>query len=127
MYIIRMFGEPCDKTAGLIWILFVAVAVIGQMRAFEKAGYNWWYAIVPFLAAYKFQQISFGKDKGWTFLIFLVPVIGWIFGFYSIFKFFRAYNVSTILAIVGLFFIPLMMIYVGFSDSVEYVGHQEMC
>ena len=126
MYITRVLGDSVNRSYGLLWTLFIVVSIIGQMRAFEKAGYNWWYAIVPFLSAYKLQQIAFGKDKGWTFVIFLVPVLGWLFAVYSILKFFKAYNISTILAIVGLFFIPLAMIYIGFSDSVEYAGAQEM-
>lgn len=126
MYITRALGDSVNRSYGLLWTLFVVVAIIGQMRAFEKAGYNWWYAIVPFLARYKFQQIAFGKDKGWTFIIFLVPVLGWLFFFYSVFKFYRAYGLPTGLAAVGLFFIPITMIYIGFSDSVEYTGPREL-
>lgn len=126
MYITRMFEGSLNRTYDFLWALFVIITIIGQMRAFEKAGYNWWYVIVPFLGSYKFQQIALGEDKGWTFLIFFIPVVGWIFAMYSVFKFYRAYDMPTGLAVVGLFFTPFMMIYLGFSDSFSYKGPQEM-
>lgn len=126
MYIYNFFKDSLDSVYGMLWCLFIILSLIGQMRLFEKAGEKWWYAIIPFYNAYVFQKITFGADKGWTFILFIVPVLGPLFAIYSLFKFFRAFGLNTGLAVVGIIVTPFVMIYIGFSDGYEYQGSQEL-
>lgn len=117
-------GEP-NGTFYVTWSVFLIITLLLQIKVYQKAGMPWYAAVIPFYSAYKMQQMALGKDKGWTFLIFLIPIVGGIFGLYSMYKLFQAFELPGWFGIVSILLPPVLLIayaYIGFSDSVRYVG-----
>lgn len=107
------------------WLAVYVVFVVGNWKAFEKAGQEGWKSLIPVYNLYVLQVITFGESKGLYFLAFFVPFVGSVYPFYLLYNQARAYGLSQGLAIANIFFPPFVSLYIGFSKDVAYVGPQE--
>lgn len=117
-------GEP-NGTFWMIWVIFLLLTLFLQVKVYQKAGLPWYAAVIPFYSSYKMQQMALGKDKGWTFLLYFIPIAGAIFGIYSMYKFFQSFDMPGWLGIISAFIPPVLLVsygYMGLSDNVEYIG-----
>lgn len=64
-----MFGK-------LVSFLVCAVTILGWVRMYQKAGRQWWEAIVPIYNIYVLMQIA-GKPGWWTVLVF-IPLVNFV-------------------------------------------------
>ena len=106
----------------VIW----AATAAGMWKMFEKAGEAGWQGLIPLYNTYKLCQIV--MDNGWYFLrllLFIIPVIGWIPGFYFLYQICkataRAYGQPDGYAWGYFFLSPVFYCITGFGDA-EYYG-----
>lgn len=117
-------GEP-NGTFYVTWSVFLIITLLLQIKVYQKAGMPWYAAVIPFYSDYKMQQMALGKDKGWTFLLYLVPIVNLFFGLYSMYKLFQAFELPGWFGIISSLLPPVLLIayaYIGFSESVRYIG-----
>ncbi len=78
--------ENSSSGSGVSFIWSVA-QIVGLWMMFQKAGEPGWAAIIPFYNEYKLCEKTMGNPWYWLRLfVFVVPIIGWIAGFYFMFQ-----------------------------------------
>ena len=100
----------------VIFILFVLL-IVSMWMIFEKAGEAGWKSLIPFYSSYKLFQIA--TDHGWMFLLVYVPIIGWIFQVYMVYKLAGAFG-KGIGFTVGMVFLPIVFYPILAFGSSEY-------
>lgn len=108
---------------GFFWFIGLAlgvVGIIGMWKAFEKADEPGWAAIIPIYNMVVMMKI--GGLNPLLVLLMFVPLANVIIAFVAGYKFVEAYGFSVGGFLLYLFFSPFMLIYMGFSDSVRFVG-----
>ena len=103
----------------LLNLAIIVLVIVAEWKLFEKAGEEGWKCIVPFLNFYTMTKIA--KLEVMWFILMFIPFINGIAAFYVWIKFVQVYGKSTGWAIVSLFFAPIMLPLLAFSDA-EYVG-----
>ncbi|WP_312249729.1 DUF5684 domain-containing protein [Streptococcus parasuis] len=106
----------------LIWYILVAIS---NYLLFKKAGYAGWKSLIPFYNTYIQQCITFGYEKRWFILLLLIPLVGPLYGIYLVYSFGRSFGLSTLQAVVYVFFTPIFNLYLAFNDGSRYQGPQE--
>lgn len=106
------------QTLLLFYALFI---LISYMKLFSKANKPMWLALLPFVNAYVIQKIIFGEKRGWTMLIYFIPVVNGLYSIYTRINFCKVYGKSLGFGIFGAFFIGISNFIMAFSDS-EYQG-----
>lgn len=103
----------------------VAVIMIAAMwKMFSKAGLAGWKSIIPLYNMYCLYEITFGKGKGWMFLLQMIPCVGFIINIFLAIKTAKAYGKGGGFA-VGLYFLPFIFYMIlGFGNA-QYVGPAE--
>lgn len=104
-----------------VCILMLVLLIIGWWKIFEKAGYEGWKSIIPFYNSYIIYELSFGKGKGWMFLLTLVPCVGVIVEIVRAFKMATAFGKGVGFGFGLLIFYPIFALILGFG-SAEYKG-----
>ena len=112
-----------EQVAYTITGLVVGVLLlVAAWKIFEKAGEKGWKAIVPFYNMYTMVKIADGN--GWKFLLFLIPVVGFIYDFIFSIRLAKSFGKGTGFGI-GLVFLPnVFSLILGFG-SAEYQGAQK--
>lgn len=73
-----------SSTISFVWSV---AQVVGLWMMFQKAGEPGWTAIIPFYNEYKLCEKTMGNPWYWLRLfVFIVPIVGWIAGFYFMFQ-----------------------------------------
>ena len=116
-----------DMTPGqsIIYIIIGLVVgillIIAAWKILTKAGEKGWKAIIPFYNMYTLVKIADGK--GIKFLLFLIPVVGFVYNILFCIRLAKAFGKGTGFA-VGLIFLPnVFSLILGFG-SAEYIGPQ---
>lgn len=122
LYEISDSGVPAS--AFIVTAIIAIIILIASIKLFKKAGKPGWMAIIPILSAYKMQQIIFGDDKGWTMLLYFVPILNVAYAMYSKIKLCHAYGKSTGFGVFSIFFNVISTLILAFG-SCEYQGPQE--
>ena len=66
-------------------------SIVGMWKMFEKAREPGWAALIPFYNLYKLCTITMGQPWFWLrFFVFIIPIIGWIPGFYFLYQMCKA-------------------------------------
>lgn len=100
-------------------IFWVAIAVANYML-FRKAGQEGWLALIPIVQTWVSFKIA--GINPWLCLLLLIPVANFFVGIYFLYKFVESYGFSIGGFLLMFFFSPIMTLYMGFSDSVQYRG-----
>ncbi len=112
--------------SGVFFTFAVATYLIQAVTIYklaEKANVeNRWLAFIPGLQMILFLTIS-GKS-GWLFLLYLVPFVNFFFGIFVIARLLQAFDRPMWLVICSIlipFVFQITLIYMAFSDDVDYV------
>lgn len=71
----ELLGESTVFGSALFYLLFVGLMVAGMWKAFRKAGYEGWEAIVPVYNLFILNKIA-GRPSWWPWVIMIAPLIG---------------------------------------------------
>lgn len=119
----------------VIGLIILVLYVVGLVKLFNKAGKPGWAAIIPFYNTYVLVEIA-----GLNWWYFLIAISGSIFSFLGISgfstitwlasaaaNFFIFYNLGkkfkqdpTVFGILGIFFKLIMVMILGFSNTMAY-------
>ena len=100
-------------------LLILIIVVIGIMKVFEKAGENFFWALIPLVNVFVLCKIAL--KNGWYFLLLLIPIIGEIFYFVLIYNLAKRFNKGILFTLGLIFFMPLFIAILGFDDS-KYIS-----
>lgn len=113
---------PQQQTLTIIFgVAFVILMIIGQWKLFQKAGEKGWKSIVPFLNVY--TQVKIVDGNGWKFLLFIIPIVSFIYGIILSFREAKAFGKGTGFGFGLLFFPYIFTLILGFG-SAQYIGPQ---
>lgn len=113
--------EETTTYASIAGIIVGILLIVAMWRIFQKAGEAGWKSIIPLYNLYTFVKIIDGN--GWKFLLFIIPVVGFIYGIILNFRMAKAFGKGFLFGI-GLTIIPnLFTLILGFG-SAEYNGPQ---
>ena len=105
----------------MLFVLAIAVVgIIANWKLFEKANVEGWKSIIPILNIWEIIKIS-GLNPFYI-LLFLLPFVNGIFSIYLGFKYVESYGFGFGGFLLYMFFNPIMILYMGFSDDVTYTG-----
>lgn len=107
--------------AGLIWIAYLVLCILAWWKMFEKAGMPGWKALIPFYNMYCLYKIAFGRDKGWMFLLTLVPCVGAVIGIILNIRLAQNFGYGVGFALGLIFLNPIFMLILAFGGS-QYIG-----
>ena len=116
-----------SKTA-LIIILIVSFIgwQVGMWGIFKKAGLKPWLSLIPFYNIWLWIKVVIGK-KWWWMVLFLIPYLGIFMFYYMVWETIRQFNkYSYVPLILGTFFFPFYLPYLGFSPKEEYITPENL-
>ena len=116
-----------SKTA-LIVILIVSFIgwQVGMWGIFKKVGLKPWLSLIPFYNIWLWIKVVIGK-KWWWMLLFLIPYLGIFMFYYMVWETIRQFNkYSYVPLILGTFFFPFYLPYLGFSPKEQYVTPENL-
>jgi hypothetical protein len=100
----------------LFQLAFIAAAVAGMWKTFEKAGKPGWASIVPIYNTLVLLEIA-GKPAWWI-LLMLVPFLNLIILFIVMIEVAKAFGKSAAFGVVALaLFAPIGFLMLGFGDA----------
>lgn len=103
----------------VIGIIACVIGIVAMWKIFTKAGEAGWKSIIPILNIYTLVKIADGN--GVKFLLFLIPIVNFIFMIILYVNLAKAFGKSTGFA-VGLIFLNfIFMLILAFGDA-QYVG-----
>ncbi len=116
-----------SKTA-LVAIIIISFLgwQVGMWGIFKKAGLKPWLSLIPFYNIWLWIKVVIGK-KWWWMLLFLIPYLGIFMFYYMVWETIRQYNkYSYVPLILGTFFFPFYLPYLGFSPKEEYITPENL-
>lgn len=116
-----------SKTA-LIVILIVSFIgwQVGMWGIFKKVGLKPWLSLIPFYNIWLWIKVVIGK-KWWWMLLFLIPYLGIFMFYYMVWETIRQFNkYSYVPLILGTFFFPFYLPYLGFSPKEQYITPENL-
>ncbi|HEX6122194.1 MAG TPA: DUF5684 domain-containing protein, partial [Ktedonobacterales bacterium] len=116
-------GDSSGGAASLIFfVFFLAIAVFyiaAGWRIFTKAGRPGWAILIPIYSTIVLLQIT--GHSGWTFLLFLIPIVGLVFGIFVLHDLSKAFGHGAGFTLGLLFLSIIFYPILGFGSS-KYVG-----
>lgn len=101
-------------------ILWVLLLIVASWKIFEKADEAGWKSIIPIYSVFTYLRIA--GHNGWGFLLFLIPIVGLVYGILVLLDLARHFGKSVWFAIFGLIiFSAIGHLMLGYG-SAEYVG-----
>jgi len=104
-----------------MWVFYIVIAIItivSWWKIFEKAGQPGWAAIVPIYNILIILKVL--KMDWWHILIMLIPFAATVYGIIFAYKIAKAFGKDTGFAVLTIFFEPIMLPILAFSDA-KYV------
>lgn len=100
----------------VVAFLFVAITIIvPTCLIFQKAGREWWEALIPFYNAY-IMTVIIGQPW-WILIGFFIPIINWVIGAYMYYHLSKRFGFDIPFAI-GLVFLPFIFLPIlGFGGA----------
>jgi hypothetical protein len=95
--------------------------MVANWKVYEKAGVAGWKAIVPILNLWEMLKIA-GLNPLMILLMF-VPIVNGFIGIYFAFKYVESFGFGVGGFILYMLFSPIMTLYMGFSQEVQYCGN----
>ena len=106
----------------LYWVIMLAicvVAIVADVKIFQKAGKPGWHAIIPFLSTY--DMFDFAWGNGVLFLLTFIPFVNIVVLIMLYVKLAKAFGKDTGFA-VGLIFLPLIFLLILAFGDAQYIG-----
>lgn len=123
-YIGTFIGAFFGTTAFMISIALFIITILGWWKLFEKAGIDVWKCLIPLYNMYCLYEISFGRGKGWLFILTLIPCVNFVMMIIQPIKLSQSFGKGGGYA-VGLIFLPtIFYLLLGFG-SARYIGPQQ--
>lgn len=112
------------STAGQVIYLIVVLAllvlmIVAEWKIFTKAGEKGWKCLIPFYNLYILVKIADGN--GWKFLLFLIPIVGFIFGIMVDYRLAKSFGKGVGFTFGLIFLAEIFMPILGFG-SAQYLG-----
>lgn len=101
--------------------ILLVISFLTDAILFQRAGVAGIWGLIPFVKAWKRQEICFGRGQGWRCLIFLIPFVGELYLCYTNWVFAKVYSAEGFLQIMILFFTPLTKMILIFGGN-RYCG-----
>ena len=95
--------------------VIVILSVVCQWRIFSKAGEKGWKSLIPIYNGFVLARIVFGKTA--LGILYLVPVIGQIFGLITNFKLPAVLGFGLSIQFMNVLFAPICQIYLAFVGA----------
>lgn len=119
-----MYLSYWGDLVSIILILMYLIQAYAFYKLAEKAGVeNPWLAFIPILQFVLFFHII--DRSAWYVLICFIPLVNIIAGIIFYVEFYRAFDIDTVLIVLAIIF-PfvggILLLYMAFSDSVQYAG-----
>lgn len=95
------FSDSSGAFGQTIFLFYILFVFISYLKLFSKANKPMWLAIILFVNSYVIQQIIFGDNRGWTMLIYFIPVVGQLYALYTRINFCKVYGKSLGFGILG--------------------------
>lgn len=119
----------------VIWILLclaiATIVIIGQWKAFEKAGQPGWACLIPVYNMYILLKI--GGKPWWWLLLFLIPIVDIVYAIWAVNMVSKSFGkdegFTVGLIFLGFIFWPILgygnAVYKGpYGDPVAYESYQ---
>jgi hypothetical protein len=104
----------------MVFLVFVAIFVIGGWKVFEKAGQPGWAVLVPIYNVYILLQIT-GRPTWWLLLL-MVPLVNIAIGLLLAIDVAKAFGQSAVFGVVLLFLLGgIGYLVLGFGNY-RYIG-----
>ena len=116
-----------SKTALIIILIISFIGwQVGMWGIFKKAGLKPWLSLIPFYNIWLWIKVVIGK-KWWWMLLFLIPYLGIFMFYYMVWETIRQFNKYSYLPLIlGTFFFPFSLPYLGFSPKEQYVTPENL-
>lgn len=109
----------------IILIIMYLVQAYAFYRLAEKAGVeNAWLSFIPVLQFVLFFHII--DRSAWFVLLYLIPLVNVIAGIIFYVEFYKAFDIDTVLIVIAIIFPVvggILLLYMGFSDRIQYTGN----
>ena len=103
--------------------IFSIISLAALWKLYKKGGKHGWAAIVPFYSDFVMCDMAYGN--GWIFLIWLIPVVSIIFGFYTNYRFAKLYKGCGTGMALGCAFIPFIFLPIlAWGEGHDYIGRE---
>lgn len=107
----------------IIGTIMSALSIVGNIRAFQKAGLPGWGFLIPFYSIMLWAKLA--GFKSYYGLLVLVPVVGLVLAFVISYKALVNFGFSGGLVIASFFFVPItfyMYAKIAFSPNCQFIG-----
>ncbi|MGB3323116.1 MAG: DUF5684 domain-containing protein [Mycolicibacterium fortuitum] len=112
----RLYGMIFSGTSGALAFVFYVLVVVALWKVFTKAGHPGILAIIPIVNVIYVVRIA--GMSGWLALLYLIPVVGWIFGIVVAVKLGARFGKGGLFSFFLLWLIPFIGYFViGFGAA----------
>jgi hypothetical protein len=118
-YTYQTTSSSSGSSAGvlLVYLVILVVTIVAMWKIFEKAGQAGWKAIIPIYSS--IIQLRIIGMSGWYVLLYLVPLVNFIFAIYVAYKLALCFGYGIGMTILELLWVGFLIL--GFG-SAKYVG-----
>lgn len=101
--------------SAFFWLLFTVLMVVAMVKIFQKAGREWWEAIIPVYNMYVMLKIV-GKP-GWWIILYFIPLVNIIVSIIVLHNLSKKFSKGVGFTL-GLIFLPFIFYPIlGFGDA----------
>ena len=102
--------------SSVVAIAFYILFVVALWKVFTKAGRPGWLAIIPIVNL--FVLVSIAGYSAWLALLFLIPIVGWIFNLFVSLRLGRAFGKGGVFSVFLLWiFSAIGLLILGFGSA----------
>lgn len=124
MYYYDTYDSIVNMFSGITLLIILIIEILilfATWKMYEKAGEAGWKCLIPIYNTYILYKIINGN--GWTFLITLIPFIGWIYSIIVLNRLSKAFGHGIGFTLGLIFFSPIFYLILGLGTD-EYYGPQ---
>lgn len=119
----NVIGALFGGVMSVFWLIWVLVNLAAMWQIFEKAGLAGWKSLIPFYNQYCMYRIAFGSDKGWLFLLTIIPGVAQIMDVVKNVKLSQNFGFGIGFAIGLSLLTPIFNLILGFGNA-WYMGEE---
>jgi hypothetical protein len=112
----KIYETIFTGTNSVIALAFYILVAVALWKVFEKAGYSGILALIPIVNVFILVKIA--GYSAWMTLLYLIPIVGWIFGIVVAIKVGERFGKGGLFSFFLLWLIPVIGYFVvGFGDA----------